>query len=369
MSDDCLDEALRHAGLSQYESAVVVSLLDTGAVSVSDLARASGVPQGRVYGVVDGLEREGLVETFDATVRHVRLRDPPSLADRLRRRAGRLESACRSVERQYAGHRGRERDSHEASVLSDDESVLARARRAIREATTHVQLAGRPATLESLGDALEAAVSDGVHVEVSVHRTDAEASDELDESWFEGRCTEGRVRTLPGPFLLVADSEAVCLGGRAPGEYGLAVRDSAHAAVCYWYFLTCLWDGWESVHEAESGRPSAYREVRHFVDEVAPLRPGERIPVTVTGTETETGTPVRFSGEVVDTVVSGDTTGHGVARYNEQVALVVETAAERLLVGGRSAVLEDVRAERIDPETTAATRGVRRRAPGTSHGD
>lgn len=52
---------LRDIGLSSYEDRAYRSLLEVGAVSAKKLADLSGVPEGRIYDVLDSLETSGLV--------------------------------------------------------------------------------------------------------------------------------------------------------------------------------------------------------------------------------------------------------------------------------------------------------------------
>ena len=54
---------LRDLGLSSYEDKAYRSLLGLGPVSAMDLAESSGVPEGRVYDVLDSLETRGLVRS------------------------------------------------------------------------------------------------------------------------------------------------------------------------------------------------------------------------------------------------------------------------------------------------------------------
>ncbi|WP_158853672.1 TrmB family transcriptional regulator [Halorhabdus sp. CUG00001] len=52
---------LRDLGLSSYEDRAYRSMLGLGPVSAMELAEASGVPEGRIYDVLDSLETRGLV--------------------------------------------------------------------------------------------------------------------------------------------------------------------------------------------------------------------------------------------------------------------------------------------------------------------
>lgn len=74
---------LGELGLSNYEETAYRTLLVTGAVSASDLSDASGVPRGRIYDVLNGLEARGLVRTQSTEPTRYAAVDPETAVDRL----------------------------------------------------------------------------------------------------------------------------------------------------------------------------------------------------------------------------------------------------------------------------------------------
>ncbi len=58
---------LRDLGLSEYESRAYRSLLDTGPTTAKELSRASDVPMGRIYDVLNSLETQDLVRSQTAS--------------------------------------------------------------------------------------------------------------------------------------------------------------------------------------------------------------------------------------------------------------------------------------------------------------
>ena len=58
---------LRDLGLSEYEEQTYRSLLDTGPTTAKELSQNSGVPMGRIYDVLNGLEGSGLVRSQSAS--------------------------------------------------------------------------------------------------------------------------------------------------------------------------------------------------------------------------------------------------------------------------------------------------------------
>jgi sugar-specific transcriptional regulator TrmB len=59
--------SLQDLGLSEYEARAFRSLLRTGPTTAKDLSRASDVPMGRIYDVLNGLETYGLVRSQAAS--------------------------------------------------------------------------------------------------------------------------------------------------------------------------------------------------------------------------------------------------------------------------------------------------------------
>jgi sugar-specific transcriptional regulator TrmB len=89
--------SLRDLGLSEYEARAFRSLLETGPTTAKELSRASDVPMGRVYDVLNSLETHQLVRTQTASrpKKYVAV-DPETALDRL------LEDKKRSLAEQEA---------------------------------------------------------------------------------------------------------------------------------------------------------------------------------------------------------------------------------------------------------------------------
>ena len=59
--------SLRDLGLSEYEARAFRSLLETGPATAKELSRASDVPMGRIYDVLNSLETYQLVRSQTAS--------------------------------------------------------------------------------------------------------------------------------------------------------------------------------------------------------------------------------------------------------------------------------------------------------------
>jgi len=87
--------SLRDLGLSEYESRAFRSLLETGPTTAKELSRASDVPMGRIYDVLNALETYSLVrsQTASRPKKYVAV-EPETALDRL------LEDRKRDLEEQ-----------------------------------------------------------------------------------------------------------------------------------------------------------------------------------------------------------------------------------------------------------------------------
>ena len=76
--------SLRDLGLSEYEARVYRALLNTGPTTAKSLSRASEVPMGRIYDVLNGLEQHGLIrsQTASRPKKYVAV-EPDTALDRL----------------------------------------------------------------------------------------------------------------------------------------------------------------------------------------------------------------------------------------------------------------------------------------------
>ena len=90
---------LRDVGLSEYEARAYRQLLESGPATAKELSDSSGVPMGRIYDVLNGLERDRLVRSQAASrpKRYVAV-EPDTALDRLLEEKRR---ELRQEERQY----------------------------------------------------------------------------------------------------------------------------------------------------------------------------------------------------------------------------------------------------------------------------
>lgn len=363
METEDLRAVLSDAGLSPYQVSAYLTVLERGSAAATDVAAASDVPDARIYDVLRALDREGYVETYEQGTLQVRAHDPGAVLADLRDRAERFEAAAAEVEERWQRPEPAT-EGHDASIVSRFDTVLEAARRAIEAASDQIQLAVTPSQFDDLRDALVDAHAAGVDVRLTVTtdpRTAGKEATVPPREQLAGACTEARHRPLPAPFLAVVDQRTACFAPHpeAADRYGILVEDRTHAFVFYWYFLSGLWEAFETVYDDRPDDPPIeYVDVRQCIREVGPhVAGGAAVHVTVEGQDTTTGDPVTLSGRLTDVRYAGGPGegvegghGHDLAHLAVEATLVVEADGEAHEVGGWGAVLEPVEATRITLE-------------------
>jgi sugar-specific transcriptional regulator TrmB len=349
MDSDELVETMRGAGLSPYQAAAYVALLDLGAAPATDIADASDVPKPRVYDVLDALEERGFVECYETDTLHARAHDPGEVLSTLRDRAERFETAAEEVEDRWEKP---ELESNGASIVKQYDTVLKHAEEFIRAADHQIQLSTTMADFERLKPLLVDAHERGVVIRLSLH-TEPDA-DRPSAARFEGACSEARHRELPAPFVALVDRRKTCFAHHPSSfdQYGVLVDDHTHTFVFHWYFLACLWEHWEPLYALRTdGVAPEYVDIRRCVGDLRPvLTAGGSVEVDVEGHDLRTGEDVRFAGRVVEALYAPeppDGDPDGTLELGGQVTLIVETDRGEVSVGGWGAVVEDVEATRI----------------------
>lgn len=360
MESDELRAILEEAGFSPYEADAYVTLLETGPSSASELATASAVPRARIYDVLRSLEDEGYVTLYDQDTLTARPVDPSDALSSLRSTVDRFENAITAIEDRYEAP---DEIDGEVSVVRRFRTVFDHARTVISNAENHLQLAATHAQVERLRSVLRAAHERGVRIHLSLFVPSDETPPAPAE--FEGVCHEVRRRTLPGPFLLLADRQRACYAtrGRQTSEYGVLVDDYATAYAFHWYFLTRLREVYDVVYDARSPDPPfTFVEITDCVRGIeAALDAGATVRGRVIETSRANGRGVSRSGEFVAVEYTGtrDETPATLLELAAKATVVFEADGTRYTVGGPGANIEDIAADRIVVEELSEPMDVR----------
>ncbi|XVH31146.1 TrmB family transcriptional regulator sugar-binding domain-containing protein [Haloferacaceae archaeon DSL9] len=347
-----LRTTLEEAGLSKYQADAYQALLGLGAASATAIADACSVPTARIYDVLRDLEAKGYIETYKQGTLHARARDPDHVLSDLRTKAEQLASAADEIETRWQQPAV---EGHRLSIVKRFETVFERARTQIADAETEVQLAVTPDQFLELRPELARAHDRGVIVKVSLYVEPTADADIPEMSVFEAATTAVRRRELPTPFVALVDRSTTCFAPHlgSVNQYGVIVDDHTLTYVFHWFFLTCLWEVWESIYD---GRPDAppteYTNIRQCVRDIEPiLAEGSTVEASITGYRTETGEPIELSGRIAEITYEGTATADGhvpLAQLAGRVSLKLETDDETYTIGGWGAVLEAIEATRIE---------------------
>lgn len=355
MDSEELIATLEDAGLSPYQADAFVTLLGRGSASATEIAKASSVPDARIYDVLRGLEDAGYIETYQQDSLHARAHDPADVLADLRSRANRLEIAAEEIEDRWDQPDIKE---HQLSILKRLDTVLTQAEKLIRDAQTQVHVGVTVDQYYELEEALACALDRGADVKVCLVPTVGEELALPPTASLERTCTEARKRSVPSPFVALIDRSWTCFSphGHSTNEYGVIVNDMTHTYVFYWYFLTNLWEDQEMIYSARNEVfPITYVDIRHCLRKIVPLVESDMlVEAAVEGIETETGREISLRGVITDVTYAGE---HREEMYPTplshlagEASFTLETDDGSYTIGGWGAMIEAVEAIQITIE-------------------
>lgn len=349
MDTEELSEVLQAADLSFYQADAYVTLLELGGASATEVARASDVPDARIYDVLRDLDERGYVELYEQDTFQARPTDPETVVAGLTDRASRFEDAAAEIRERYEQPT---LDANTVSIVKRFDTVLEAAREFIAEAETQVHATLTPDQFAAMREDLAAAKGTGVTVNVTLLVSDDEEVPEVTE--FEGVATAVHRRPRPSPFIVTTDLRRTAFASSpaAVEDYGMILENRSFTYVFFWHFLIFMWLPWPVLYaEAPDATPKRYADVRRFLIEYRePLHAGAAVAVEIAGRDTESNQNVTVSGTVVDTE-SGTEAASGIDSellgLTGPSKIVVEDDDGRHTVGGWGATYEDIEAKQI----------------------
>ncbi|MBX0294132.1 TrmB family transcriptional regulator [Haloarcula nitratireducens] len=350
MDDDELTTVLEDAGLSPYQAEAYVTLLGLGTASATDIAESCNVPDPRIYDVLRDLESKGYIETFQQDSLTARARNPDDVLEDLRSRSDKYLNAAESIEDRWNQP---EISDHEVSIVKRFDTVLNRARELIETAEHQIQLGVNADQFYKLAPELHDALERGVTIKLCICTGPDEGIPDVAD--IERACTEARHRKIPSPFLVLIDRTWTCFAPHrhSVSEYGVLVNDRTHTYVFHWFFITCLWEIWDTVYtERTPETPTSYVDLRHAIRDIEPLLDeGATISATVRGYDTDTNERVDLSGTIAEVSYTGSTMGRKdpipLAQLAGRISATLDVDGERYEVGGWGAVIEEIEATQI----------------------
>ncbi|WP_121740994.1 TrmB family transcriptional regulator [Natronorubrum halophilum] len=92
-------ELLQQLNLKEYEATALAHLLSAGRTTAPDISEATGIPQARVYGVLDSLADYGFIKVIPGRPKQYQPKSPAEILERAKEnRRQRYEDYCTEVE-------------------------------------------------------------------------------------------------------------------------------------------------------------------------------------------------------------------------------------------------------------------------------
>ena len=323
--------------LGEYEIDAYLTVLEHGALTASEIADRTDIPQPRVYDTVRSLSDRGLVELRESRPMKVIAVDPDEAF------SGIQSSLMDMVSELEARYTAPARETEAVSLVKSRSTILRYLADVIETAEFEVALSLTPDLLKRFEDELSDAIDEGVSVELLVTPA-SEAPDPESFDYLDVATTARARRGITTPVIAVADGEYSIYATQDAlrddqDRYGVIFNRSALGFLVSGFFGTVLWTTAERTLAADGEDrpfPRRYASIRRCVKELQELR-GE-FYATIEGRDIETGRSRVVQGKVVGFSFEG----------GERVAgMTVEGDEGEITVGGQVAALEDVEAHEI----------------------
>ena len=347
-TDGSITDVLIESGLSQYEAEVLLSVLELADASVTEIADSCSVPRSRVYDVLDSLERQGYLQTYERGALRAQVSDPAGLTRDLEAKSKRLSTVADEIEEIW--QQPQIPQSNVQSFVEYD-SVIDEADKRVAEAENLVHIAASTEEIEALADTLTPVYARDVTIRISVQDPEGDANDPDGlKSLYPEIATEVKDCTSVVPFIALVDGRVAVYGvnsGRG-NEYGIAVTDHVLSSILHWYFQVQLWEPWSTIYSASDRDETIYSSIRELIRDLESVREShEEIVVRVEGVETKTGDSVDITGPIREMLHTGTNQTNPFTQPFIQAAIVVSDGEHEYTIGGYGAIVEDVRATRI----------------------
>lgn len=348
MTDQELLRKLQDVGLTEYQSKAYVAAVRSGRARPSELVDESGVPQGRIYGVIDDLEDIGLVEVRSGTNgKEVSAPSPQTvLEDLKRRRVTELSETVSGVASDLEElHQRDDGDPDEfVSMVKRDETALRHAKRAIDTADYWLTVCvsgDRYSELES--DLIEAA-SRGVTVRVLFIGADPEeVGREFPDAF------RVRYRAAADMFVFADHTYGIYSSKHLtqdPQPY--IITQEQNLVLLFQNYGEQVWHASKTIQEATSF-PRRYLDPwRVLIDVRERLDGGDGLDATVKGRKTGTQERGSWEGPIIDYDFGGPGDVDYMSSPPTYASLTLETDEGNLKIGGWKATFEDVAATFIE---------------------
>lgn len=344
-----LTDELQELGFTEYQSRAYVAAVVLGDARPSKIVEESGVPQARIYDVIDDLSEAGLVEVHEKSGgKTVSAPAPDVVLDAYRERhVGEFTETIERVSNELEKTHEREQTTAgSVSVLSHDESANRHMRRAIEQAEWWIALSLTPERYEDLESEIDDAIERGVTVRLVV------TTSEFGESVAGNEYPEDLlVRSRQLSDLLVAtDRSYGVYSGEIPtnDERSYHVVTNQNLVLQFQQYYEQIWTSSRSVQEPHS-LPRRYLDPwRAILDLQSEIDNDESLEARAVGHETGSRVGGTWTGSVVDYELEGPIDADYKVSIPVKATLLLDVDGERVSVGGWKATVEDVATEGLE---------------------
>jgi sugar-specific transcriptional regulator TrmB len=351
MNEDELIDELREVGLTKYESQAYVAAVRLGSGRPNELADSSGVPQARIYDVIDDLREMGLVEVQERSQGKEVHAPPPSVVlDELRQRhIAELTDRIDAVSSSLADLHNYEQTSEGfVTMVSLRESALRHVKQAIDDAEWWLTMALPVDVYDAVADNIADATDRGVTVRIVVDGDEARSADPRPGRMGPSFPEDVAVRHRPSlDTFAFADRTYGIFNSKHPQAESqpYIITQERNLVLLFQMYAEQVWTGSKTI-QTGGGLPKRYLDPwRAIVDLRDGLDADTTFVAEVDGRETHTRSPGTWTGEVVDYEIGGPVGGSFDAVAPTTASLTLDTDDDELTVGGWKATIEDIAAD------------------------
>jgi len=322
--------------LGEYEITAYLAVLQHGALTASDIAERTDIPQPRVYDTVRGLEDVGLVELRESRPMKVLPIDPQEAFGDIQHS---LDELVEALSTRYTAP---PREPEAVSLVKSRPTILRYLSAIIEAAEYELMLSLTPSLLERLEAKLAAKREAGVASEILLSpASDAPDADSYDYGSV-ATMVKGR-RGITTPVVAVADGDYSMYATRESvrgdtDRYGVIFNRSELGFLVSGFLNTVLWTTSDTIFadDATVPFPRVYATIRRCIADLTALE-GE-FYATIEGRDVATGDHWVVQGKVEEASFGPN---------REVATLVVDTEDGPVDVGGQLAAYEDIEAYEI----------------------
>lgn len=349
MDEEAVVDRLRALELTEYQARVYAAAVRLGSASPTELADESGVPQSRVYDVIDDLEAMGLVEDREASEGKLVVTPPPTQTleafkdRRIDEFVEKLDAAVSGLE---TFHETEDVAGQFITMVRLRRSAIRHVRRAIDSAEWWLSLALPLDVFQAVEDEVIAAVDRGVNVRLVVPEPD-ESIDASAARYPDGVAVRQR---LLADVLTLADRRYgvfSSLTSQAESPNYVIIQEP-NLVFQLQNFYEMFWPASTEL-QAQTGFPRRYldpwRTLKNIADDIDD---GVEFHATATGYHNVRERTGSWEGPITGYDLSGPVDADYKALLPTKANLFMELDGETVGVGGRRARQMEIAADVLE---------------------